>query len=101
MVEKQMWWVFDDNLGIIFHKKGIPYVPRFSDRSGQTVQTQIRLLLRVYTVCNSLCIFWMHYSKEKPSCSTFRVITANFRVSEFLGIIRYILEPPQYSFTKF
>ena len=36
-------------------------------------------LIRVYTVCNSLCIFWMHYSKEKPSCSTFRVIKANFR----------------------
>ena len=34
-----------------------------TDRSGQTVQTQIRLLLiRVYTVWNSLCIFWMHYS---------------------------------------
>ena len=55
-------------------------------RSGQKVQTQIRLLIRVYTVCNSLRIFWMHYSKEKPSCSTFRVITANFRGSEILGI---------------
>ena len=28
----------------------------------------------------------MHYPKEKP---TFRVFTANFRVSEFLGILRY------------
>ena len=27
----------------------------------------------------------MHYSEEKPSCSTFRVTTANFRVSEILG----------------
>ena len=44
----------------------------------------------VYTVCNSLCVFWMLYSKEKPSCSTFRVITANFRVSEILGFLRYI-----------
>ena len=42
----------------------------WTDRSGQTVQG--------YTVCNSLCIFWMHYSKETPSCSTFRVITTNF-----------------------
>ena len=42
-------------------------------------------LIRVYTVCNSLCIFWMHNSKEMPSYSTFRVITANFRVSEILG----------------
>ena len=47
-----------------------------TDRSGQTVQTQIRLL-RVYTVYNYLCIFWMHYSKETPSCLTFRVITTN------------------------
>ena len=35
-------------------------------------------LIRVYTVCSSLCIFWMHYSKKTPSCSTFRVITINF-----------------------
>ena len=60
-----------------------------TDRSGQTVQTQIRLLLiRAYIVCYSLYIFGMHYSKEKPSCSKFRVITANFRVSEILGILR-------------
>ena len=30
----------------------------------------------------------MHYSKENPSCSTFMVITANFRVSEILGFLR-------------
>ena len=35
-------------------------------------------LIRVYTVCNSGCIFWVHYSSVKPSCSNFRVITANF-----------------------
>ena len=35
-------------------------------------------LIRAFTVCNSLCIFWMHYSKETPSYSTFRVITTNF-----------------------
>ena len=45
-----------------------------TDRSGQTQSS----LIRVYTVCNFLCIFWMHYSKETPSCSTFRVITTNF-----------------------
>ena len=61
-----------------------------TDRSRKTVQTHIRLLLiRVYTVCNSLCILWMHYSKETPSCSTFKVITINFRVSEILGFLRY------------
>ena len=62
-----------------------------ADRPGQTVQTQIRLILiRVYTVCNSLCIFWMHYSKEKPSCSTFRVIIAIFRVSEICYCVHYV-----------
>ena len=61
-----------------------------TDRSGQTLQTQIRLLLiRVYTVCNSLCIFWMHYSKENPSCSTFRMIRINFQVSKILGVLWY------------
>ena len=48
-----------------------------TDRSWQTVQAQIRLLIRVYTVCNSLCIFWTHYSTVKPLCN-FRVISANF-----------------------
>ena len=57
-----------------------------TDRSGQTVQIQIRLLLiGVYTVCISLCIFWMHYSKEKPFRSTFWGITSNYLVSEILG----------------
>ena len=63
--------------------------PNFrTDRSGQTVQTQISSLIRVYTVCNSLCIVWMHYSKENPSCLTFRAITANFQVSKILGFLR-------------
>ena len=48
-----------------------------TDRSLQTVQTQIRLIW-VYTLCNSLCIFGMHNSKETLSCSTFRVITTIF-----------------------
>ena len=47
-----------------------------TDKSGQTVQTQIRLL------------FWMHYSKDTPSCSTIRVIKINFRVCEILGFLR-------------
>ena len=61
-------------------------VPKFSDRQiwANSADSQ-----RVYTVCNVLCIFWMHYSKENPSCSTFRVITANFWVSEILGFLQY------------
>ena len=30
----------------------------------------------------------MHYSKENPSCSTFRVITANVWVSKILGFLQ-------------
>ena len=45
-------------------------------------------LFAVPSASFGLCIFWMHYSKETPSCSTFRVITINFRVSEILGFLR-------------
>ena len=57
-----------------------------TDRSGQTVQTQIRLLLeeqsliRVYTVCHSVCIVWTHYSMVEPHISNFRLIKTNFLV---------------------
>ena len=62
------------------------------------MQTQIRLLLEEQSDQGLHCLlfslhFGMHYSKEKPSCSTFRVITENFRVlSEILGFLRY---PPR------
>ena len=50
-----------------------------TDGSGQTVQTQS--LIRVYKVCNSVCIFWTHYSPIKPPCSNFRVIeTKHFSI---------------------
>ena len=67
-----------------------------TDRSWQTVQTQIRLLLedqsdRVYTVCNSVCIFWTHDSKVEPHCSIFRISTAVFWVSEFVWVLRCYL----------
>ena len=41
-----------------------------------------RDLIRVYTVCNPVCIFCMHYFAVKPSCSNVRVITAIF----FFGV---------------
>ena len=68
--------------------------PKFSDRqawanSADPDQTAPwSSLIRVYTVCNFLCIFWTHYSKVKPPCSTFRAITANFPVSKFLGVLQ-------------
>ena len=60
-----------------------------TDRSGQTVQTQIRLLLsrssliRVYTVCHSVCIVWTHYSMVEPHRSNFRSITTNILGVEY------------------
>ena len=35
-------------------------------------------LIRVYTVCHSVCIIWTHYSMVEPHSSNFRVITTNF-----------------------
>ena len=35
-------------------------------------------LIRVYTVCHSVCIVWTHYSMVKPHSSNSRVITTNF-----------------------
>ena len=65
-----------------------------TDMSGKKVQTQIRLLVeeqsdQVYTVCHSVCIFWMHYSMVKQPCSNFWMITANFGMSEPWGVLRY------------
>ena len=66
-------------------------VPKFSDRQVCANRADPdSSLISVYTVCNSLCIFWMHYSKETPSCSIFRVITENFRVFELSGFLRYL-----------
>ena len=57
-------------------------IPSFrTDRSEQTVQTQIRLPIRVYTVCHSVCIIWTHYSTEELHSSNFRVI-----ITKFLGV---------------
>ena len=61
-------------------------IPNFlTGRSWQTVQTQIPgqtahlgCLIRGYTVCHTICIFWMHYSTVKPSCLNLRIIKPHF-----------------------
>ena len=59
--------------------------PRFSRNS----------LIRVYTVCHSVCIVWTHYSMVESHSSNFRVITTNilgvriFR--KFTGVCMYII----------
>ena len=45
-------------------------------------------LIRVYTVCHSVCIVWTHYSMVEPHSSNFRVITTNIWVSKYLGNLR-------------
>ena len=58
--------------------------PKFSDRYARTNsadpdQTAPRSsLIRVYTVCHSVCIVWAHYSLVEPHSSNFRVIRKNF-----------------------
>ena len=79
--------------------KNFPVVKDCStDRSGQTVQTLLRLLLiKGYTVCHSVNIFWTHYSTVKPHCSNFRVITAIFSgVQSFRVFMVYRNDPKHF-----
>ena len=79
-------------LGVrIFRKFTVMILSFRMDRSWQTVQTQRSSLIRVYTVCNSVCIFWTHDSIVEPHCSNFRISTAIFRVSELLGVLQCFL----------
>ena len=53
--------------------------PKFSDRYAWANSEDPRSsLIRVYTVCHSVCIVWTHYSMVEPHSSNFRVITTNF-----------------------
>ena len=81
------------SLSLCFDKESTLMILSFrTDRSGQTMQTQRSSLIRVYTVCHSIYIFWMHYFMIKQPRSNFRVITAIFRVSEYLGVLRYLCD---------
>ena len=53
-------------------------------------------LIRVYTVCNSLCIVWTHYSMVEPDSSNFRVITTNVRIfRKFTVVFWYVITRDQ------
>ena len=68
-------------------------VPKISDRQvwANSVDPDqsdrclhcLPFLLRLFTLTQ--------YCMVKPLCSNFRIITATFSVSEFLGILRYIM----------
>ena len=54
--------------------------PKFSDRQVWTNSAdpdQRSSLIRIYTVCHSVCIVWTHYSMVEPHSSNYRVITTN------------------------
>ena len=56
-------------------------VPKFSDRqvcANSVDPDQRSSLIRIYTICHSIYIFWMHYSMVKLLCVNFRTITAIF-----------------------
>ena len=59
--------------------------PNFSDRYAwangadpDQIAPRGSSLIRVYTVCHSVCIVWTHYSMVEPHSLNFRVITTNF-----------------------
>ena len=82
---------------ILFHFHHYPNDPMFSDRyacanSADPDQTAVcsgstlfaftfasfgLILIRVYTVCLSVCIVWTRYSMVEPHSSNFRAITTN------------------------
>ena len=77
-----------------------------TDRSGQTVQTQIRLLLRsslirAFTVCYSLCTILTKYPKVWPLCLNFRQITAKISGVPKLRIQFTVLFVPRREKTGF
>ena len=61
------------------------YDPKFLDQEALGKLRFRSNLIRVYTVCHSVCIFWMHYSKVKPHCSNFRTI--NFFLESKLFLV--------------
>ena len=63
---------------------------KFSDRSGQTVQTQMRLLLESLHCLLFVCTVWTHYSMVEPHSSNFRVITTIFFGVRILGNLQYL-----------
>ena len=68
-----------------------------TDMLGQPVQIQIRLqrssLIRVYSVCHSVCIVWTHYSMVEHIVQILEWLQQIVWVSEYLGNLRYNVTP--------
>ena len=63
-------------------------VPKFSDRQIWANSADPEEQSDQGLHCLQFPLHRMHYSKEMPSYSTFRVITANFRLSKILGFLQ-------------
>ena len=57
--------------------RALGWYSSLSHMPWHTVQIQMSSLIRVYTVCHSVCTVWAHYSTEEPHSSNFRVITTS------------------------
>ena len=76
-----------------------------TDRPEQTVQTQIRLLLKEQSdqglrFCHSVCIFKTHFSLVKQFISNFRIITTIFEDVQICMIIT-VKQTKLFHFHKF
>ena len=72
-------------VGFIMRRLKYLHDPKYSDRQiwansacRPRSDCSLSSLIRVYTVCHSVCIFWTLYCMVKPPCSNFRIITAIF-----------------------
>ena len=58
---------------------------------GKQWRSRSGSLIRVYTVCHSVCIVWTHYSMVVPHSSNFRVIATNFLGVRIFRKLRYLV----------
>ena len=82
--------VFQQNHAICFYVR-YRNAPKFSDgqvlANGADPDQTAPSLIRVYTVCDSVCIFCTHDTIVESHCLNFRISTAIFLVSEFLKVL--------------
>ena len=96
-IEYLMFGTFQNILLIVCQStcfKNYHTVPKFSDRpvwaDSVDPDQSASLLISVYSVSHSICVFWTQYSKVEPHCSNFRIIAAIFQVFEYLRISQLV-----------
>ena len=66
-----------------------------TERSEQTVQTKRSSLIRIYIVCHSICIFWMHYCNFKTklfhlACLDQKILRTTPGIAIGVGVHTYV-----------